>query len=97
MDFSQINYSQIITDTINSLFSNLFSSIDNTLFSLLDQVVFVDDSILLDSFFDKAFGNTYSIGLLAIADSLFFSFLLYYSIRFVLSSYTNLIIVFNDE
>lgn len=88
MNFSQIDYSQIITDTINSLFSNLFSSIDNSLFSLLDQVVFIDRSIILDSFFDRAFGSTYNIGLLAIADALFLGFVLYYCVRLIMSSYT---------
>lgn len=92
MNLSQLDYSQIIIDTINSLFNSLISSIDTTLYSLLDKIVFIDTSILSDSFFDKAFGSTYGIGLLAIADSLFLGIILYYCYRLIMSYYTGITI-----
>lgn len=88
MNPSQLDYSQIIIDTINSLFSNLFSSIDSTLYSLLDKLVFIDTSLIYDSFFDKAFGSTYGFGLLAITDSLFLGIILYYCYRLIIANYT---------
>lgn len=88
MNNSQTDYSQIIIDTLNKLFTNLFSSIDNTLYSLLDKIVFVDSSIIKDSFFDKAFGNGYNIGLTTLANSLLFGFTIYYCGRLLLSTYT---------
>ena len=88
MNLSQIDYSQIIISTLNSVLSSLFSSIDNTLYSLLDEVVFIDSSIVSDSFFDKAFGSMYHAGILIIADSLFFGFLIYYCIRLHFSFYS---------
>lgn len=88
MDLSQANYSDTIMNTINSLFSNLFSSVDRTLYSLLDELVFIDSTIINDSFFDKAFGNTYSIGLISLANSLLIGFVIYYCIRLFLSNYT---------
>ena len=88
MNFSQTDYSQIIIDTINKLFTNLFSSVDNTLYSLLDKIVFVDSSIIKDSFFDKAFGSGYNIGLIALANSLLIGFTIYYCSKLMLSTYT---------
>lgn len=88
MNISQNDYSQIIVDTINKLFNNLFSSIDSTLYSLLDKIVFIDPSIIKDSFFEKAFGSGYNVGLLALANSLLVGFSLYYCSRLILSTYT---------
>ena len=41
----EINIAEIILDTINSLCQSLFSSIDNTIFSLLDEVIFINSEI----------------------------------------------------
>ncbi len=88
MDLSQFDYSQIIIDTINKLLNNLFESVDGTLFGLLDKIVFVDTSILSDSFFEKAFGSSYNIGIIAIANALLFGIIIYYSVRLIMASYT---------
>ena len=37
---------QIIIDTINTIFENLFSSIDNSLYEVLDKVTFISSNIL---------------------------------------------------
>ena len=84
-----IDYSSIIIDTINSLFSSLLSSINNSLYSLLDELVFIDTSIISDSFFEKAFGSSYNMGILAIANSLLFGIVLYYSYKLLLAPYSN--------
>lgn len=85
---SQTDYSQIILDTLNKLFGNLFSSIDNTLYSLLDKIVFIDKSLISEMFFDKALGSIYNIGLITIANSLLVGFTLYYCSNLLLSTYT---------
>ena len=51
----QVDYSQIIIETINKIFAELFSSMDKSLYRLLDKTVFVSDSILADSFFTNIF------------------------------------------
>ena len=61
MDTSSINYSQIIIDTINELFSSLFSSIDNSIYSLLDTITFIDESILSNNLFDKSLNSVYGL------------------------------------
>src|SRR5574344_940945 len=85
---SKIDYSQIIIDTINKLFSSMFTSIDNSLYSILDNIVFIDSSILNDSFFNKVFGSTTQTGLITIANSIMIGLALYYCSRLLISMYT---------
>lgn len=89
MDLSQIDYSQIIITTLNKLFNNLFSSIDTTLYSILDQITFIDSSILEDKLFEKIFGLNSSVGILTIANSLVLAFVLFYSFRLLFSTFFN--------
>ena len=72
------NVTEIIIDTINSIFENLFSSIDNNLYSVLDELTFINSDILNDKTFENIFGTSTSNGLLLIANSLLFGFVLYY-------------------
>ena len=51
----QSNVTQIIIDTINTILGNLFSSIDNNLYNLLDDITFVDAGILHDKNFENIF------------------------------------------
>lgn len=80
--------SQIILDTINSLLENLFSSIDNNLYSILDKISFVNSDILHNSYFEAIFGTSSTNGVLLIANSLLLGFLLYYAIRYLLAHLT---------
>lgn len=72
-----------IIETINSLFGNLFSSIDNSIYSALDDITFIDTDILTSYFFEKILDTN---GLLLIANSLLIGFVLYYGISYLLSS-----------
>ena len=69
-----------IIQTINSIFQTLFSSIDNNIYKVLDDLVFIDSNILNGSIFEKIFGTNTSNGLLVIANSLLIGFSLYYAI-----------------
>lgn len=79
-----------IIETINSIFETLFSSIDTTIYSVLDELTFIDKNILNNSVFQKIFGSTVNNGLLVIANSLLVGFSLYYAIRLIYSYYMNL-------
>ena len=68
----QSNITQIIIQTINSIFETLLSSIDNSLYGILDDMTFIDSSILSDNYFEKIFGTSTTNGILLIANSLFF-------------------------
>lgn len=79
-----------IIQTINSIFQTLFSSIDNSVYGILDNLTFIDHSILNNSLFEKIFGTNTSNGLLVIANSLLFGFTIYYAFRLLYSYYMNL-------
>lgn len=87
METSQ-NITQVIIDTINTIFENLFSSIDNNLYSLLDELTFIDSDILSDKYFNDILGTSSSSGILLIANTLLFAFILYYGIKYLLSHLT---------
>ena len=92
MENYQSNITQTIIDTINSIFSNLFSSIDNNLYSILDKLLFINEDILKESFLENLLGNSFSKSLLIIANSLLFGFSLYYCVKllFALFSYVEI-------
>lgn len=84
------NLTTSIIETINSIFETLFSSIDTTIYSVLDELTFIDKNILNNSIFQKIFGSTGNNGLLVIANSLLVGFSIYYAIRLIYSYYMNL-------
>lgn len=86
INISEIDYSKIIIETINQLFSTLFSSLDNSLYALLDKSIFINEDIISDSFFSSIF-NT-SFGLPAIADALLIGFVIYYCFKLSMSHFS---------
>ncbi len=82
------NITQTIIDTINSIFETLFASIDNNLYSVLDQITFVNSEILNDQNFERLFGTSASNGILLIANSLLLGFILYYGFKYLMSHLT---------
>ncbi len=79
------NITSTIISTINAIFSKLFSSIDNNVYEILDDFVFINSDILNDSYFSKIFGISSKNGILLIANALVFGFLIYYSFRLIFS------------
>ena len=82
------NITQIIIDTINTILGNLFSSIYNNLYSILDDITFINSDILKDKNFENIFGTSTSNGILLIANSLLLGFLLYFAIKYLISHFT---------
>ncbi len=78
----------IIIETINSIFSNLFSSIDNNVFSYLDTFTFVDSNIINNSFFEKLLGSDGKNGILYLTDALLLGIIIYYAISYSYSTFT---------
>ena len=81
------NMANVIINTINTILENLFSSIDNTLYSVLDDITFISSDILNTNYFKNILGISASNGILIIANSLLFGFLLYFSIKYLLSHF----------
>ena len=85
---NNINLSETILTSINELINSLFSSIDTAIYSMLDNLTFIDTSILSNTYFQKILGLNSSEGILLICNSLIFGFILYYAISFLLSHLT---------
>ncbi len=85
---NNIDITQIIIDTINRIFEMLFSSIDNNLYSILDNITFIGSNIMNDSNFENLFGTSTANGILLIANSLLLGVILYYSTKYLLSHFT---------
>lgn len=83
MGSSQI--SSIISSTINEMFYKIFSSIDNSIYSVLDDFTFISTDILTDKYFSNIFGSSSKSGILLIANALVFGYLLYYAFKLLLS------------
>ena len=77
--------SSVISSTINEMFYKIFASIDNTLYSVLDDFTFIDSDILNDSYFIDIFGLSSGQGFLLIANALILGYLIYYSFKLLLS------------
>lgn len=85
------NYSNItstIIETINTILENLFSSIDNNVYTVLDDITFISSDIIYDSYFEKILGTSASSGILLITNSLIFGFTLYYAVKYLLAHFT---------
>ena len=63
------NITTNIIEAINTILGNLFSSIDNNLFNILDDVTFISSDIINDSYFEKILGTSTSHGILLISNS----------------------------
>lgn len=88
MENSQVNIVQVITETINNLLSNLFSSIDNSLYSVLDNLLFVGPDIFIDTSLQEILGSHNSNGLVLICNALLIGITLYYACFLMLSKFT---------
>lgn len=75
-----------ILSTINELFSSMFSSIDGSIYKALDEIAFINTDILNSTYLEKIFGTSSSSGILLIANALLIGFILYFSVRHLLSS-----------
>ena len=87
------NITQIIIDTINTIFETLFSSIDNNLYSVLDEITFVNSDILYDKNFETLFGTSASSYLYTIRNP----FKFYYKINFMRNLYELFFFSFRND
>lgn len=85
------NYSNVTTsilESINTLLGYLFSSVDNNVYSILDDITFISSDIIYDSYFEKILGTSVSNGILLISNSLILGIILYYSMKYLLAHFT---------
>ena len=82
------NLVESIRQSLNELFSGLFSSIDNNIYSLLDSLTFVNSKITNEPAINKLLGNNITDGILLICNSLVLGFIIYYAANFLFSHLT---------
>lgn len=80
---------ETITQTINTIFNNLFSSIDNNAYSTLDDITFISKDILNDGFSEKILGTSTSTGIIIIANAIIIGLAIYYAVRYMCSIYVS--------
>ena len=88
MESTASSITDTIIQTINVIFEKLFSSIDNNLYSVIDDITFVGPDILQDKNFEKIFGTSATNGVLLIVNSLLLGILVYFALKFFLSNIT---------
>ena len=79
----------IIIKTINTIITNIFSSVDNSIYEILDDITFIDNGILTNSYFEKLLGANGKTGLLYLADAMLVGILIFYVVRFYYSNITD--------
>ena len=85
MEEESIKLTETIFNAINELFSQMFSSIDNSIYSILDDITFVKPNILDNSALTKIVGESNTEGILLICNSLVLGFILYYAVNYLIS------------
>ena len=77
----------VVLEVINTIFSNLFNSIDKTIFPLLDKLVFINNDIFsTGAKFNKLLSQSSTNGVLILANCLFTAFVLFYAARLLISN-----------
>ena len=82
------NLAESIKQSLNELFSSLFSSIDNNIYLLLDNLIFVNSKIEKEPAIEKLLGTNINDGILLICNSLVLGFIIYYAANFLFSHLT---------
>ncbi len=85
---ADINLSQELFKSLNDFFSLIFSSIDNSLYTILDKIVFINPDILSNSAFKQLIGSSSNEGIILICNSLVLGFIIYYAINYLFSHLT---------
>jgi len=78
----------LIIQAINAISNKFFSSIDNNIYPILDELIFIEPDILDSTFIKKILGSKSTEGLLILANALLIGFILYYTVRLLFSYYT---------
>ena len=82
------NISQNVFNSINDIFSKIFSSIDENIYNILDDITFINSDIIENSKIKQIIGNNSSEGILLICNALILGTILYYSINYLISHLT---------
>ena len=88
MENNANNLTLSIMESMNNIFSKIFSAVDNGVYTILDKIVFVDTSIIERENFIKLFGKNPTSGILLICNSLVVGIFLFYIVTYLFSHIT---------
>lgn len=84
----EINIVSTLLESINSIFSSLISSINNNIYNILDDLLFINNDIMEDSKLLNIIGLEADSGIISICNALIYGFMLYYGFSLLLSYLT---------
>lgn len=84
----EINIVSSLLDSINSIFSSLISSINSNIYTILDDLLFINTNIIKNTQISDLLGSTPTSGIISICNSLVYGFILYYALTLLLSHLT---------
>ena len=79
------DFSNIIQESLNTIFSKIFSSLDNSFYHILDTLAFINPTILDNNLLKALFTFNSTTGLLVICNSIIWGLILYYAVRYLFS------------
>ncbi len=85
METETVNLTTLICDSLNYIFFKIFSSIDNTIYSSLDNILFIQSGSIHDTKFEQLFGTGPGDGLLLLANSFILGIFIFYILHFTMS------------
>lgn len=88
MEENAINLTSSIIESINHIFSSIFSSVDNGIYKILDKIVFIRTDILEEENFIKLFGRNNTSGILLLCNSLILGIFIFYLLNLLFSHIT---------
>jgi hypothetical protein len=88
MEYTSESLSELIFQVINNILTKLFASLDKTIYSLLDNITFIDENILEQENFKKIVGENSSSGIILICNALLLGFFIFYGIQYLTSHLT---------
>ena len=77
-----------IIENLNSVFTKLFTSIDQNVFNELDKLVFITPKIISDKTTAKLLGHNFLSGTISISVSIALGVLIFYAFKYLLSHLT---------
>ena len=83
---NELTITNSLVYSLNNMFSNLLSSLNDNIEKLLDKLIFIDSDILKTLEF--VLSNNHTVGIYYICNALIYGLLLYYAISYLLSRIT---------
>ena len=70
----------ILSESLNQILNQIISSIDNKIYPLLDDIIFINKNITEDTYINRILGEGQNKGILLIVNTLFIAILIFYAI-----------------